>query len=397
MANDIGKEVIDFLNLVKDLNYDVMAIYAQEPTAMHIIGGVLFVVLILIIMINKSLSKSNALKTLTYMQDPENSFELCQSYMNKIVKIMPKAQQQFKELFVSNKDDYYEIQLKLFKDMEIDDKIVKYQEMSKTYQQLSDAIVDNEELAEFYKDTSESLLTDKLFNEISSYIQDLNFSEETVSHMESIVAYANTLEEPELILNKVTDKLQTVDFGSSLDVFMFVRSLDSEKLTQIYDYCIAKQNELFEDENVKISSDILDYLLQNDEKDKVYSYIKTLKLATYLQELNYKYFNQDDNLEFDLIFISNLTEINSDYVDYIETKLTDNWRDDNFIEMLVESENVLNVIGHDRVRQVIQRIDSIRKDYDEKQILDEALQTAKNAEMIAIEAKKIAESNISKN
>ena len=177
---------------------------------------------------------------------------------------------------------------------------------------------------------------------------------------------------------------------------MFVRSLDSDSLLQVYDFCTGKQNELFETPTAIISSEILDYLLENGEKDKVYNYIKQLSLATYLQELHYRYFNQKDSLEFDLIFIANKTEINADYKNYLENLLTENWRNDTYLEILIGSENVANTIGHMQDRQVIERIDRIRKEVVEKQILDEALSTARQAEIVALEAKNIADGNLSK-
>lgn len=396
MNNEIVQKIMDFFTFVKDSNYDVAIIYAQEPMMVQIIGGVLFVILILIFMVNRSLKRYGKLKILANMDNSKNSFDEYQSYMNKVVKILPSANDEFMKIFETNKDSYYTTQLAKLEDFEIDEKIAKYQEMSQTYRLLGNATSKNQELSAYYETIANDLLDGKLYSEITFYIEDLNFSEETIPHIEAIVAYANILEESESILDQLTNKLQNVDFGANLDIFLFVRSLDSEKLVQIYEYCITKQDELFEDENIKISSDILDYLLENDEKDKVYNYIKTLTLATYLQELNYKYFNQNDNLEFDLIFMANPTEINSKYKEYLESKLTDNWRDDDFIESLIKSENIANIIGHETARLTIERVDSLRKEYDEKEILDEALQTAQDAKAIALEAKELASKNITR-
>ena len=393
---DIGTEIGDFLTLVKESNFNFAEVYGQAPMAIYIIVGGFITFVIAFFFIKSSLRKSSAMRVLKDIDDSENSFSDYNEYMQKIAKFIPSATAEFSEVLEYSKKSYYKAQLRLLENIEIDEKILKYQQMSKTYMMLSDASSSNEELSLYFSECSQELLSDKLQNELSLYIEELVFDEESLSSIEAIVTYANRLEEPETVLNILTKKLQNIDFGSSLEIFMFVRSLDSEKLAQIYDFCMSKQNTLFETPTAIISSEILDYLLENDEKDKVYHYIKSLSLATYLQELYYKYFNQKDSLEFDLIFVANKTEINADYKNYLENLLTENWRNDIYLEILIGSENVADTIGHMQDRQVIERIDRIRKDVVEKQILDEALQTARQAEIVALEAKNIADGNLSK-
>ena len=133
MKDEILKKITDFLATAKELNYDLVALYAKDPMAMQIIGGVLLLLLILIIMIKKSLNRSVAMKTLNKMSSDEYSFDEYQSYMNKIVKILPGAREEFLEIFENNKENYYTTQLSKLEDMEISQKIQKYKEM-KSYQ-----------------------------------------------------------------------------------------------------------------------------------------------------------------------------------------------------------------------------------------------------------------------
>ncbi len=393
---EIGTQIDSFLTLVKESNFNLVEVYAQSPMGVYTIVGVLFVGMVLFFMMKRSLDRSSAIKVLAKMDNSENSFSDHEAYLEKIVKVLPSATTEFKEILESNKRGYYKSQLRLLENLEIDDKIIKYQQMANSYKLLSEASSSDEELSLYFEELSNELINDRLHKELETYIKELNFNEETVPSVVSIVTYANSLEEPEFIIDQLKKNLQNIDFGSNLEIFMFVRSLDSETLVQIYDFCTEKQKGLFENINAIISSDILDYLLENGEKDKVYKYIKSLSLATYLQELYYKYFNQRDSLEFDLIFVANKTEINADYKNYLENLLTDHWRNDIYLEILIGSENVANTIGHMQDRQVIERIDRIRNEVAEKQILDEALETARKAEILALEAKNMADGNLSK-
>ena len=393
---DIGSDITNFLTLVKESNFNFAEVYAQSPMGIYIVVALIIALVGAYFFIKSTLVKASAMKVLKDIDNPENSFSEYDTYMQKIAKYLPHATPEFKEVFEYSKKSYYNAQLRLLEMMEIDEKISKYQQMAKTYRLLSEATSNDEELSLYFSNIADELIDNKLYEDIKEYVDTLTFDEETLPVIENIVAYANTLEEPELILDILTKKLQNIDFGSSLDFFMFVRSLDSDKLLQIYDFCISKQNDLFETPTAIISSKILDYLLENGEKEKVYHYIKSLSLATYLQELYYKYFNQKDSLEFDLVFVANKTEINAEYKTYLENLLTDNWKNDTYLEILIGSENVADRIGHIQGRQVIERIERIRKEVVEKQILDEALATARQAEIVALEAKNIADGNLSK-
>jgi len=392
---DVGTTIGDFLTIVEKSNFNFADIYAQAPMEIYIIVGGLVATLGAFFFIKISLRKSSAMKVLKDIDNSENSFSDYDAYMQKIAKHIPNATEEFKEVLEYSKKSYYTAQLRLLENMEIDEKIVKYQQMSKTYKMLSEASSSDEELSLYFSEISNELLVEKLQGELRRYIKEVNFDEESIPLFRTLVQYANSLEEPEMVLNILTQRLKNIDFGADLEIFMFVRSLD-DSLEQVYEFCMGKQNKLFETPTAIISTDILDYLLENGEKEKVYHYIKSLSLATYLQELYYKYFNQTDSLEFDLVFIANGTEINENYKSYLENLLTDNWRNVTYLEILIGSEKVADRIEHIQARQVIERIDGLKKEFAEKQILDEALKTARDAEIIALEAKSIADGNLSK-
>jgi hypothetical protein len=130
-------------------------------------------------------------------------------------------------------------------------------------------------------------------------------------------------------------------------------------------------------------------MLENDEKQKVYDYISTLTLTSYLQQLHDQLFDKKDDLDLDLAFISNLTQIDNQYKKYIDESLTNNWRDSEHIEYVSKAPGVLEVLGHLEFRTLIERIDNIAINEENKKKIDEALSIAKRAETIALEAKSL--------
>lgn len=73
------------------------------------------------------------------------------------------------------------------------------------------------------------------------------------------------------------------------------------------------------------------YILENENKQKVYDYISNLKNKIYLQNLYYKFFEQSDDLDFNLSFIKNKTEIENDYKEYLDSQITYHWKDLDYI------------------------------------------------------------------
>ena len=385
----IMQKLEEFLALAKELNYDPVALYDKDPLMMQILGGSVVAGMLVCFVVGKMISKPNLTKLLQNLENDENDFYDYQHQLAKLAKALASAKPDFLEQVKAKKESIYERELATLTELSIDAKIERLQEMAKSYAHLGDvAGRKDEELGEFYSQKAQEILNEKLKDAVRSYMEEFEFNEDGIRDLEAIVTYANTLEDPYTILNIVTQKLDSVDFGASLDVFTFVRALDEDGLVQIYDYCIEKQNKLFEDGNSVIGVEILEYLIENDEKEKVLEYVKSLTIDTYLQELNYRYFGQGDE-EFDLAFIANPTPINRDYANYLESKFTAMWRDADGLETLLGKENVQNVIGHDRARKIIERIDELRENFDAKKALEVAQKAAQEAKELVEKAKEL--------
>ena len=379
--------ITHFLQTAKEVNFNLLALYDKEPLIMQIIAGVLFVIVMIIVLVIRSkMRHASAHKAVESLESYVESFDDYQKNLQKILKTIRSAQGEFLESLLAKKEDFYKDHLRTLRDEPLEAKIDKYQEMAALYNKLAKAAKD-EKLSDFYADKAQEILNVVLLEDISEYMKNFSFTPEDVAVLEKIVAYANTQEDKEAILSIVMEKLQSVDYGSNLERYNFVKNLDPEKLGDIYTYIKEQQEKLFESGERVVAAEVLEYLLENGEKAKVLSYIKALKVPTHLQELYYRFFNQKDMQELDFAFIANPVEINQQYADYLENLITDAWRDDKGLEKLLEYENLSRVIGHDRVRNVIERIDTLRKEFDEKEMAQEALQLAKDAHRLALETK----------
>ncbi len=382
-----------FLEVAKEVNYDLPALYAKEPLVMQILaGGAVFVVLMVILSIRKSMRKSAAQSAVISLENEFEDFSQYQKQLQKIVKMVKSLKPEFIERLQENKQKYYTAQLATLQELPLQEKLQKIEEMSKMYQQLA-AKVRDEELREFYIEKSSELLEVQALKEIEAYMQNFDFNDEDVAILEDVVTFANRQHEElkENILQSIMDKLQNVDFGSSLNIYTFVQNLNPERLGDIYTYCKAQQDKLFENGETVVAADVLEYLLENNQQTKVLSYIKSLKVPTHLQELYYRFFNKKGLQELDFAFMENPLEISQQYEDYIEGVITENWRDDNKLNDLLKRDFVTRIIGHDRVRIVIERVDQLRNEEKQNEMTKEALETAKEAHKIALEAKELAQ------
>ncbi|MFA9375088.1 MAG: hypothetical protein ACERKK_13125, partial [Poseidonibacter sp.] len=132
-------------------------------------------------------------------------------------------------------------------------------------------------------------------------------------------------------------------YAFNLDLFKFVKALDKKQSGAVYFNCTQKLEEAIQSKENLISTVILSYMLENGEKEKVYSYISNLENKTYLQSLYNNYFSKLDDQELDFSFIANETKIDSDYKNYIDTKLTNNWSDTEFMNYVLEAPRVIEV------------------------------------------------------
>jgi len=383
--------VTEFLSIAKESKYNILDIYKQAPNeSLIVVGVVLLVVLVIYFSIRRSMKISSAVKLVDKIQDSK-TYDEYNERITALVDELPKRGLKVADVLNASKDHILFRTSKLLASMSISDKIDKYLEVSEKYRQLANASTKykNQELTEFYDTKSSELLDINLSEEIAYYYQNTYFTSEETNNINRIVAYANTKEDPSLILDPMIDTINKFSFGYNLDLFKFIESLDEKESKQVYVNCNEKIEELFTSGESEVSINILDYLLEKEENEKVYEYITNLKIVSYLQQLHDLYFNKKEDINLDLAFIANSTKIDSDYKSYLDESLTLNWRDPEYIQFISEAPGVLDVLGHVEYRTLIERIDNISIETENKRMVEEALTIAKRAESIALEAKSL--------
>lgn len=384
----------DFISLVKESNFDLSVIYSQDPNGVFISILVLLVLLFIIaFFIKNALKKAELLRIVSNIQNSSN-YDDFEFKLEKIALELPKRGMEVVNSLNLFKDNILNRQLVLLKDFNIKKKIKAYKQMSNQYSLIANNSkkYSIEELSKFYEEKSESLLNENLLKEIENYYKNCDFKENDIKFVNSIVAYANTLSNPSIILNPLQEQINRFSFAFNLDLFKFIKGLTKDASGQIFVNCNNKINSLFEDYNIKISEVILSYMIENGEKQKVYDYISNLKDSSYLQNLYYILFSKKDDIDLDLSFIKNEIQIDSNYKEYIDNKITFNWKDLGYIKYILNSPRVLETIGHIDYRNVLERIEKLENEVDFNKTVAEVLEVAKRAEKLAIEAKAIARS-----
>jgi|GEM_PF-3127130 len=380
--------ISDFLNIVKESNYNISEIFSQAPTeSMIVLLIVIAIILGLYFYIQRNIKISNAIKLVENIQDVK-TLEEYNEQINKLVAELPKRGEKVAQVLDAVKEHLLLRSSKLLSSLDISQKIEKYLEMSKTYKELATGSkkYKNEKLTTFYETKSTELLEINLHEEIIYYIQNVNIDENEVKNINAIVKYANDTKNPFLILDEMFKNLNRYSFSYNLDLYKFIKKLDKENSKQLFTYCNDKLKALFDDTDAEISIFILEYILKED-KETVYNYISKLTNATYLQQLYNQLFNKKDDLHLDLAFIANPTKIENQYKKYIDESLTNNWRDSEHIELVSKAPGVLEVLGHMEFRTLIERIDNLGIESENRKMVKEALTIAKRAESIALEAK----------
>ncbi|KAB7882989.1 hypothetical protein [Poseidonibacter ostreae] len=386
------EKVKEFLALAQETNFDIAQIFAQNPNGVYATVLVLLVILLIIVFFIRRAAKiSSAVKLVSNIQN-SNDFDDYDSKLTKLATELPKRGQRLANSINAQKNDILEKELNLLKDFNIKDKISRYKQISAQYALIStnSKKFKIDDLTSYYDEKSKTLLSENLVNEITEYSLNTNFDENDVEFVNSIVSYANSTEEPEALLNPLIDQINRFSYSHNLDLFKFTRALDKDKSVQVYKNCNEKLAQALSSEDEKVSNVILSYMLENDEKEEVYSYITNLKSSIYLQDLYYNFFAKTEDIDVDLAFVANETKISSDYSNHIDCKITDNWRDLTFINHIIKSPRVLETIGHISYRNVLERIERLEKDEETNKAISEVLQVARRAEAIANEAKEIA-------
>lgn len=383
--------ITEFISIAKESNYNLIDIYTKAPNETLIaLGIVLVAIAVIYFLIQSSIKTSNAVKLVDKIQDSK-TYDEYNEKISKLVNELPKRGSKVAEALNSSKDHILFRTSKLMANMNIAEKIEKYLEISDKYAKLADGSrkYKNEELTSFYETNSKELLEVNLSEEITYYYQNVYFTVDEVQNVNAIVKYANSLEDSSIILDPMIETMNKFSYGYNIDLFRFIEQLEEKESKQIFKNCNEKLEELFTSGEDEVSINILDYLLEKDEKEVVYEYISNLKLNFYLQQLHDLYFNKKDDLNLDLAFIANSTEIESNYKQYLDDSLTSNWRDSEHIEYISKAPGVLEVLGHIEYRTLIERIDNIQVENENRKMVEEALAIAKRAESIALEAKSL--------
>lgn len=383
--------VTEFLSIAKESKYSLIDIYKQAPNETLItVGIIVFAILVIYFLIRRSMKISSAVKLVDKIQDSK-SYDEYNQRITALVDELPKRGMKVADVLNASKDHILFRTSKLLSNMNISDKIDKYLEISSKYKQLANASLKykNQELTEFYDTKSTELLDINLNEEIAYYYQDTYFTIEEVKNVNRIVQYANTQEDSSLILTPMINTINEFSYGYNLELFKFIEALDEKDSKQVYTNCNEKVDELLTSGESEVSINILDYLLEKAENQKVYDYISSLKITSYLQQLHDLYFDKKEDINLDLSFIANQGKIDSNYKIYLDKSLTSNWRNSEHIEFISNAPGVLEVLGHMEFRTLIERMDNISIENENKRMVEEALAIAKRAESIALEAQSL--------
>lgn len=388
------ENIKSFFALAKESNYDLLKIYEQDTNGFLIaLLVVLSIILIIIFLIRRSIKISSAVKLVSNIQDTKdiNDYD---TKLTKLVTELPKRGIKVAQSINASKNDILKQELALLKNLDISEKINRYQQIASQYALMAQNSKKYkiDELTSFYEEKSKSLLDINLLKEIEEYYTNALFDENDIKHVNEIVNYANTISNPSIIINPLQKQIDKFSYGYNLDLFKFIRGLDKNKASDIYSNCNEKLRSLFTSGEGLISKEILDYLLENDEKQNVYGYISKLEVKNHLKLLSKTMFAKRNDIDLDLSFVANKTDIGADYKSHLDNKLTENWKDLSYIKYIIESDGVLETIGHIDYRNVLERIERLQTEEENNKAVAEALEMARKAHEIANEAKAIARS-----
>ena len=384
----------EFITLIKESNFDLGIVYSQNSTGVYaVILIILVLLLIAAFFIRNAFIKSETLRLVSKIQNSK-SFDEFDAKLLEIALALPKTGNEVISSLNLFKNDILNSQLLLLKDFSIKKKIKSYKQMSSVYSLIAknSKKYANEELIKFYEEKSQKLLDENLMKEIEDYYKNIRFKENDTKYVNSIVSYASTLKNPQSILTPLQEQINRFSYAFNLDLFKFVKSLTRDESKEIYVNCNNKLDALFENNNSKISEVILAYMYENGEKNRVYEYISNLKNPMYLQSLYYIFFAKKDDIDLDLAFVKNQTQISENYKEHLDNKITFNWKDLGLIKYILNAPRVVETIGHIDYRNILERIEKLDNEVDFNAKVAEILEVARRAETIAKEAKAIARS-----
>jgi len=381
--------VSNFISVAKQTNFNLAEMFNKATNESFMALGILIVtVLLAILFINKFIKNLNTMKIINKLQNSSSYGEYNEN-LRLLAQELPKSSRKIAKFLNNTKEQILYKSFKLLANSLIKEKINNYLQMSKSYELLTFASkkYNISDLTSFHEIKSKELLDKNLFQEIIHYCKNTHFNIDELENVNAIVKYANGLKDSTNIIKPLIEELNRFSYGYNLSFFKFIEKLHEDGFKQVYKNCKEKINELFTSGQNEVSINILDYLLENNQKQRVYNYITNLKLSAYLQQLYYLYFDKKNDINLDLAFVANPLDIQQGYKAYIDNSLTSNWRDEEHIEFISKAPRVVEVLGHMDFRSIIERIDGIRNEKENRKMAIEALLVAKRAETIALEAK----------
>ena len=388
------ENISNFFSLLKESNYNLALVYSQDSSSFYSVLLLLLIVILIVgYFIRDSFKKAELSKLISNITKVSNFSEFEQK-LSKIADEISKRGLEIANKLNLSKEDILTKGLVLTKDFDIKQKIEAYKKISSDFSLISKNTkkYNIEELSKFYEEKSISLLEDNLLKQIENYYKNVRFTQSEAENIDFLVSYANSLSNPLVILKPLENEINKFSFTFNLELFKFIKKLDKNS-SKVLSYALNKKiEELFCSEREKISVAILAYVLKTDEKQKVYDYISNLKDNNHLQTLYFNFFAKSKNIDLDLAFVKNETEIVNDYKEYINSQITYNWKDLKLIKHIINSSGVLRVIGHIDYRNVLERIEKLENEVDFNATVAKILEVSRNAEKIAKEAKAIARS-----
>ncbi|RXJ68147.1 hypothetical protein CRV08_07765 [Halarcobacter ebronensis] len=383
--------ISQFFSTLKESQFNILEVYSKAPNETLIAFAIiLLIVLVAVFLIARIYKINNLINTINTILETKTYEE----YDEKISFIAQDISKRGKKTALHLNSLKEKILFKISKQIStfsIKEKIDVYKSLSKNYSLIANACekYNETELIKFYERKSKELLEKTLKDEIEFYYKNVDLTINEIDNINAVVKYINTLNNKDEIFEQLLKEFSKFSFGYNLDLYKFIEKLEIKEAKQVYRFCRAKIDEIEQGGQKELSINILEYLLNNWKEEKAYNYISNLKLKSYLQQLHDQFFNKKDDLNLDLSFIANPLKIDSDYKNYIDNSLTRNWRDSKHIEFISNSKGVLETLGHMEFRTLIERVDSIAANEENKKVAQEALKIAKRAETIALEAKSL--------
>ena len=388
------ENISNFFSLLKESNYNLALVYSQDSSSFYSVLLLLLIVILIVgYFIRDSFKKAELSKLISNITKVSNFSEFEQK-LSKIADEISKRGLEIANKLNLSKEDILTKGLVLTKDFDIKQKIEAYKKISSDFSLISKNTkkYNIEELSKFYEEKSISLLEDNLLKQIENYYKNVRFTQTEAENIDFLVSYANSLSNPLVILKPLENEINKFSFTFNLELFKFIKKLDKNS-SKVLSYALNKKiEEVFCSEREKISVAILAYVLKTDEKQKVYDYISNLKDKNHLQTLYFNFFAKRKDIDLDLAFVKNETEIVNDYKEYINSQITYNWKDLKLIKYIINSSGVLRIIGHIDYRNVLERIEKLENEVDFNATVAKILEVSRNAEKIAKEAKAIARS-----